>query len=132
MLHKPRWLRPNSKPRLREEKIIEDMDANTPRTPHGSYRLREEKEDPKIKEAAVRPQRKGTPRFRKEAIVIDEKTIVRNTRAMPHLRKEQPADDTNKEVRKKSQKKFDPKQLIRQAEIERRLFMMRRTNKNTA
>lgn len=129
----PRWLRSDAKPRLREEKILEDMDANAPRTPHGSYRLREEKEDPKIKEAAVRHQRPrgGTPRFRKEPVVIDEKSIVRHTRAKPHLRQEQPAT-SNKEVRAKSQKKLDPAQYARLAEIERRLIKLRRPNQNTA
>lgn len=132
----PRWLRSDAKPRLREEKIIEDMDANAPRTPHGSYRLREEKEDPKIKEAAVRHQRprEGTLRFRKEPVVIDEKSIVRHTRAkshLRHLRQEQPAT-SNKEVRAKSQKKLDPAQYARLAEIERRLIKLRRPNQNTA
>ncbi len=129
-MKRPRWLRPDTKPRLREEKVVEDMDPNTPRDPHGSYRLREEKEDPKILEGTVRPQREVTPRFREEPIVIDEKSIVRNTRAKPHLRQEQPAS-TNKEVRAKSLKKFNKKQYAKQAEIERRLIQMRRPNRNT-
>lgn len=131
-MKRPRWLHSDVKPRIREEKIVEDMDANEPRKSHGSYRLREEPEDPKIKECEARPQREGTPRFRKEPVVIDEKSIVRHTKAKPHLRQEKPVDESNKEVRAKAAKKLNPKQYAKQAEIERRLMKMRRPNQNSA
>ena len=132
-MKRPRWLRSDVKPRIREEKIVENMDANEPRKSHGSYRLREETPDPKIKESEVRPQRDRTPRFRKEAVVIDEKSVVRHTKAKPHLREEKPADKSNKEIRASARaKKFDPEQYAKHAEIERRLSNMRRPNRNNA
>ena len=131
-MYRPRWLRSDPSPRLREEKEVEDMDPNTPRVSRGSYRLREEKEDPSIKDAMVRRQRPRNPRFRKEPVVVDEKSLVRYTRAKPHLRQDAQEEAPDKEVRARTYKELDPAQLLRRAEIERRLIPLRKPNQNSA
>lgn len=128
-MKKPRWLRNDIKPRLREEKTVEGLDANEPRKPHGSYRLREVKENPAIKEAEVRHS-EATPRFRKEPVKIDLSKYVRSKKTKPHLREEKPVEK-EAAVRGKA-KKFNPEQYAKHAEINRRLLDMRHPNKNRA
>lgn len=130
-IHRPRWMRADTKPRLRDPIKIEGLDADLPRTKPGKYRLREEKEDPKLKDAEKRNSREHTPKFRKEPVKIDEKSIVRTRRTKPNLRVEKPKEE-KEEFRGNRKPVLNPQQHAIRAEIERRLDGLRHPRRNKA